>query len=143
MEHTVEDDSACPDVDPSVYFQVFVVGETLRGHVSQTAGVKILLGEKADGPRNAKIDDLNFFLLGVDEEDVLQFEVPVDEVVEVAVLHALDDLLEEGLGRCLVKLALLLNYLEELAPLKKLHDDGHLHVLEGEAVVHLDYVVVV
>lgn len=67
----------------------------------------------------------------------------MDEIVLVAVLHSLHDLPKEHLCSCLVEPALLLHILEQFPALQKLHDDGDLHVLEREAVVHLHDVLMV
>ena len=60
----------------------------------------------------------------------------------MTIQHALDDLLEESPARILIQSAPLNNIIEKLAALQKLHDDGDLHILKREAVIHFDDVVV-
>lgn len=66
----------------------------------------------------------------------------MDQTILVAVEHGLDELLEKHLGLVLGESAFLLDVGEELAALEVLHDYSHLHVLQGQAVVHLYDVVV-
>jgi hypothetical protein len=143
MKHAIENDASGPDVDSAVDFVVLLIVEALRRHVGQTAGVEIFLREEGNGSSNAKVNNLYLLLLGVDQQDVFQFEIAVYEVVLVAVLHPLDYLSEEHLRCLFIESALLFHVFEEFSPLQELHDDGHFHVLEGEAVVHLHDILVV
>lgn len=61
----------------------------------------------------------------------------MDQIILMAVLHPFHDLPEEYLSSLLVQFPFLLHILQQLSALQKLHDDGHLHVLKREAVVHL------
>jgi hypothetical protein len=67
----------------------------------------------------------------------------VDEIVLMAVLHSLYDLPEKYLGGAFIESSLLFDILQQLSSLQELHDDGYFHVLECEAVVHFDYVIMV
>lgn len=67
----------------------------------------------------------------------------MDQIALMAVFHPLYDLPEEYLRSFLVQLPLLLHILEQLSTLQKFHDDGDLHVLECEAVVYFDDVLMV
>lgn len=60
----------------------------------------------------------------------------MNEAIRMAVCHSFDDLLEEYLGSFFIQLLLFLYVLQQLAALKVLHNDGHLHVLQSQAIVH-------
>jgi hypothetical protein len=53
----------------------------------------------------------------------------MNEVVLMAVEHAFDDLFKKSAASILVESAPLDDVVEKFTPLKKLHDDGDLHVL--------------
>lgn len=61
----------------------------------------------------------------------------MDQIVLVTVEHSPNHLTKEGFGLLLRELPLVLHISQELPSLQILHDDGHLHVLQGEAIVHL------
>lgn len=58
----------------------------------------------------------------------------MNQIVFMAVQNTFDDLPAENFTSFFIQLALLLNVVEELSSFKVLHDDGYLHILEGEAV---------
>ena len=61
----------------------------------------------------------------------------------MTVIHALYDLLEKPFGSFFIELAHVFYIFQKLAALEKLHYYGDLHVLQGQAIVNFDYVLVV
>jgi hypothetical protein len=111
VEHAVKDYSTCPDVDSPVDFVVFLVHEALRSHVRQTARVKVFLSEEIDGPSYSEIDNFNFLLLAIDQQNIFELQIAMYEVVLMAILHPFDNLPEEYLGCLLVEPPFLLDVL--------------------------------
>lgn len=66
----------------------------------------------------------------------------MDKVVLVAVEHAFDDLFEESAACVLVEFYPFDHIVEKFTALQKLHDNGDLHVFQGETVEHFDDVLV-
>jgi len=66
----------------------------------------------------------------------------MNEVILMTVKHSLDDLLEKRLTSNLVESSSLDYVIEEFSSLEEFHDDGYLHVFEGETVVDLHDVLV-
>ncbi len=65
------------------------------------------------------------------------------QVVLVAVFHSSHNLPKKHLCGLLAQTPLFLDVLEQLSALQELHDYGNLHIFECEAVVNLDYVLMV
>ncbi|CEP02057.1 hypothetical protein PBRA_002322 [Plasmodiophora brassicae] len=83
----------------------------------------------------AEVDDLDVGL-GV-EEQVLRLQVAVDDVGVVAVLHAVDDLVEEDGGGLLVDPVVLDDEVEQFAAGRVLHDQEH-EALRVDDLVQVD-----
>jgi hypothetical protein len=60
------------------------------------------LGKMCDRTCNTKVNDFDFHLLGVYQENIFELQVSVNEVVLVTILHSLDNLSEKGLSFDLV-----------------------------------------
>lgn len=43
VEHSIEDDSCCPYIYPTVYFVMFIIDETLRSHIPQATSIQIFM----------------------------------------------------------------------------------------------------
>lgn len=142
MKHAVEDYAARPHVNFAVDFVVFGVYKTLRSHVPERAGIKILPSHEIHGPGNTEVNDLDLLLLRIDQQNILKFEIPVNEIVLMAIQHSFNNLLEESVAGIFVQPAPLDNVIEQFTALEEFHNDGDLHVFEGEAVVDFDDVLV-
>lgn len=60
----------------------------------------------------------------------------------MAVEHAFDDLFEEGTTSILIQSSSLDDIVEKFTALEEFHDNGDLHIFEGETVVDFNYVLV-
>lgn len=67
----------------------------------------------------------------------------MNQVILMTVFHAFYDLPEKYLGSLLIQFPLLFNKLEQLSTLQAFHNNSNLHVLQSQAVVHLNNVLVV
>ena len=103
MEHEAEG----PDVDFGGGF--CVAYEQFGGHESETAAVYFFHTDPGNGPKNAKIN--NFEVHGIYDQpplgivlrllsyhDVLEFEVPVNNLAVVAVVDGVHELDEQSEG---------------------------------------------
>jgi hypothetical protein len=142
VKHAVEDDAARPYVNSAVDLVVFRVDKTLRSHVSEGASIKVLPSHEIHGTGNTKVNNLDLLFFRVDQQDIFQFEIPVNKINLMAVQHAFNNLLEESVAGIFVKPAPLNNIVEQFTTLEEFHNDGDLHVFEGEAVVDFDDVFV-
>jgi hypothetical protein len=142
VKHAVEDDPARPYVNSTVYFVVFGVDKTLRSHVPERASVKILPCHEIHGPGNTEVNDLDLLFFRVDQQNIFKFEIPVNETILMTIQHSFNNLLEESVAGIFVQPASLDNVIEQFTALEEFHNDGDLHVFEGEAVVDFDDVLV-
>lgn len=102
MKHAVKNDSACPNINPSIYFIILLVGKTLRSHIRQATDIQILLCEVTNRSSDTKINNLYLLLLWVNKQYVLKLKIPMYQIILMAVTHALHDLPEKYLCRLLI-----------------------------------------
>ena len=112
MEHAIEDYSCGPDIYTAIALIGLIIGEALWSHVGQTTSVEVFLLEETDCSSYSEVDNLDFILLRVDQEHVLQFKISMNQIIEMAVPHSFDDLLKKHLGGLFVKSSLLLDHLQ-------------------------------
>lgn len=62
MQHAIQDNTSCPDIDPSVDFVILLVEEALRRHVGETSSIQILLLEERNGSSYTEIYDFDLLL---------------------------------------------------------------------------------
>jgi hypothetical protein len=60
----------------------------------------------------------------------------------MTIQHSFNNLFEESVAGIFVQPASFDNVIEQFTTLEEFHNDGHLHVFEGEAVVDFDDVLV-
>ena len=143
MKHAIQNNACGPHINATVYFKVLVVDETLGSHIGQTTCVEVLLFEKINGPCYTEVYYLYFVFLRVDQQHILKLQIAMNQIVLMTVAHAFDYLLKEYLSCFFVEPPLFFHQFEQLAALQELHDDSYFHVLEGETVVDLYYVLMV
>jgi hypothetical protein len=66
----------------------------------------------------------------------------VNEIILMAIQHSFNNLFEESVAGIFVQPAPLDNVIEQFTALEEFHNDGYLHIFEGEAVVDFDDVLV-
>ncbi len=72
VKESIKYNSTSPYINAAIDFVVLLVGKALRGHVGETASVKVFLGEEVNGPSNSEVNDLHLLLLAVHQQDVLK-----------------------------------------------------------------------
>eukprot|EP00968_Pinguiococcus_pyrenoidosus_P008168 scaffold576_cov260-Pinguiococcus_pyrenoidosus.AAC.32 len=116
-EQCVQDDATAPDIHLGA--RVEIAGDDLRGRVvrgpARGAQKLSVLHEVAE----AEVGDLDVVVRI--EQQVLRLEVPMHDVVKVAVLHATDDLLHELSRLVRLQTALGNNVVEKLPARHVLH----------------------
>lgn len=70
MQHAVQDNTSCPDINPSIDLIILLVEEAFRRHVGKASSIQILLLEERNSSSNPKIYDLDLFLFRVNKQHI-------------------------------------------------------------------------
>lgn len=117
-QHSEEKDAEGPDVDEEAF--IALVNDDLRRQVSRSTALLLYNLAFLDYLRDTEVAYLDA-LLAV-EQDVIQFDVSVDDRPAMNVRQPVRDLLEDELGVRLLQLSLALDQSQEVAATSVLHD---------------------
>jgi len=138
-ENNESDDTDGPDIAlGTVRF-----GKNFWSDVVRSSELLIKLLTLTYDERSTEIDDLNLieFLVGF-KKNVLWFEISMNDVVDMAIVDASEDLFDEDTGVLLVELTFLDDLIEQLSTFADIGDDV-VSLLILEELVHLENVWVI